>query len=112
MTVKSKRGRRRYIVFTVDPELTRETLIRLIPGGKRFNVIQCAGGMAVVRCAPDEVDECESAVKTAEPSAEPLVMSGTLRTLRDRYPLLKETAPPKPGRTPKTSAPKPPRGPL
>ena len=100
MTVKSERGRRRYIAFTTDPELTKESAMHLIPGGKRFNIIQCAEGMAIVRCAPAEIDECIASVRQVDPSAEPLVTSGTLRTLRDRYPLLKETAPPKPHRTP------------
>ena len=57
MTVKSKRGRRRYLVFTVPGSASRESMIRAIPGGKRFNVIQCAEGMAIVRCAPDEIEE-------------------------------------------------------
>lgn len=96
MTVKSERGRRRYIAFKVSPSLTRRALIESIPGGKTFNVIQCARGMAIVRCSPANVKECEAAVGAADPSAEPLAMSGTIRTLRDRYQVLKETAPEKP----------------
>ncbi len=98
MTVKSKRGRRRYVVFSVSPGLTREALIHGIPGGRRFNVIQCAEGMAIVRCAPDEVEECTAAVRRAEAGAETVCVSGTLRTLRDRYPVLKRNAPPKPAK--------------
>ncbi len=98
MTVKSERGRRRYVVFRVSADLTRETLIRGIPGGKRFNVIQCAEGWAVVRCAPSEIEECEGAVRAVFPGAETVTVSGTLRTLRDRYAVLKRNAPAKPVR--------------
>lgn len=96
MTVKSKRGRRRYVVFSVPAGLTREDLIRKIPGGRRFNVIQCAEGMAIVRCAPEEIGECEAAVRTVAGTAETVSVSGTLKTLRDKYPILKRNAPPKP----------------
>ncbi len=98
MTVKSKRGRRRYVVFSVPAGLTREDLIHRIPGGRRFNVIQSAEGMAIVRCAPEEIGECEAAVKAVAAEAEIVTVSGTLRTLRDRYPVLKRNAPPKPVR--------------
>ncbi len=100
MTVKSERGRRRYIAFTADPEMTKESAVRIIPGGKRFNIIQCAEGMAIVRCAPEEIDECISAFRQVDPTCEALTVSGTLRTLRDRYPILKKTAPPKPRKSP------------
>ncbi len=96
MTVKSKRGRRRYVVFSVPSGLTREDLIHGLPGGRRFNVIQCAEGMAIVRCSPEEIDECAAAVRTAESGAEVVTVSGTLRTLPDRYPVLKRNAPPNP----------------
>lgn len=105
MTVKSKRGRRRYVVFTTVPDNTRDRMVHRIPGGKKFNVIQCAEGMAIVRCAPDEVEECVAAVKTVDPTAEMVTMSGTLRTVRDKYPVLKRNAPPKPSRS-KQPAPK------
>lgn len=98
MTVKSERGRRRYIAFTVSGTLTREALILGIPGGRRFNVIQCAEGWAIVRCAPSEIEDCGEAVRTVCPEAETVTVSGTLRTLRDRYPVLKRNAPPKPSK--------------
>ena len=91
-------------MFTVPASASRESMIRGIPGGRRFNVIQCAEGMAIVRCAPEEIRECTDAVKTAEPSAELVTVSGTLKTLRDRYPVLKRNAPPKPSRAPKPKA--------
>ena len=98
MTVKEKRGRRRYLVFELPQEVTRETLIHRLPGGRRFNVIQCAEGMAIVRCAPLEIEECQAAVSEAEPQSSLITISGTLKTLRDRYPVLKRNAPPKPPR--------------
>lgn len=98
MTVKSERGRRRYIAFVTNPAMTRESAIHLIPGGKRFNIIQCSDGMAIVRCSPTEIDECIAAFGRVDPSSEALTVSGTLRALRDRYPVLKITAPPKPHR--------------
>ena len=98
MTVKSVRGRRRYVAFNVSGTLTREVLIRGIPGGRRFNVIQCAEGWAIVRCSPAEIGECEAAVRSVCPDAKTVTVSGTLRTLRDRYPVLKRNAPPKPAK--------------
>lgn len=102
MTVKSKRGRRRYVVFTVPSELTREACIRAIPGGKTFSVIQCAEGMAIVRCSPDNIEECGEAMRKVTADAEIVTVSGTLKTLRDRYPVLKRNAPPKPSKVPAT----------
>lgn len=96
MTVKSVRGRRRYVVFAVSPGLDRETVARRIPGGRRFPVIQCAEGYAVVRCAPAEISECAKAVGAVDPSSHIVTVSGTLKTLRDGNPVLKRTAPPKP----------------
>ena len=97
MTVKSVRGRRRYVAFKVSGTLTREVLIRGIPGGRRFSVIQCAE-WAIVRCSPAEIGECEAAVRSVCPDAETVTVSGTLRTLRDKYPVLKRNAPPKPAK--------------
>lgn len=92
------------MAFRVDPSLTRQALIMRIPGGRRFNVIQCERGWAAVRCSPSDLDDCVSAVRSVDPSAEPLRSSGTLRTLRDRYPVLKETKPPRPVRRRASSA--------
>ncbi len=95
MTVKARRGRRRYVAFDVSPGTTAETLSKALP--KRFKVMQCAGGMAIVRCS-DDVEECISAVLGADPGAASRRTSGTIRTLRDRYRILRENAPPKPPR--------------
>lgn len=96
MTVKSKRGRRRYVAFRVSPQLTASSLAAGLP--RQFRVIQCAEGMAVVRCEPDTREGCIAAVLRADPGAEAVRTSGTLRTLRERYSVLKRNAPPKPAR--------------
>jgi len=96
MTVKEKRGRRRYVAFTVDRGLTRDLLMRSL---KAFPdapyVVQCSEGWAVVRCSPDEIDNAVAAMRTADPSSVSLRTSGTLATLRDRYPELQRLRPPK-----------------
>ena len=65
MTVKSKRGRRRYIAFKVSPGLTAPELSQKVP--RQFRVIQCAGGMAIVRCSPETADGCKAAVMKVKP---------------------------------------------
>ncbi len=97
MTVKAERGRRRYIAFDVSPGITSESLSRGLPRN-RFRVIQCAGGMAIVRCPDGETEECIAAVRNADPGSVSRRTSGTLRTLRDRYSVLRENAPPRPPR--------------
>lgn len=97
MTVKAKRGRRRYVAFCTDPLLDREKALHRMRT-KKFLIVQCAEGMAVVRCAPDQIAECTEAFRMADPDACSVAVSGTLRTLRDRYPVLRRTAPPKPRR--------------
>ena len=93
MVVKSVRGRRRYVALRVPGELRRDDLVRAlepfsgpIPGLK---VITCGDGWAVVRCSPAEVESAISAVTGAFPGSEPVLTSGTLKTLRDRYPELR-----------------------
>ena len=98
MTVKSKRGRRRYIAFVTSPGMTKQKMVENIPGGKTFNIIQCAEGMAIVRCSRTNIEQCEKAVRSCDPTAYAVRTSGTLRTLRDGYSVLKRNAPPKPPR--------------
>lgn len=86
------------MAFATSPEMTKQKMVDSIPGGRTFNVIQCAEGMAIVRCGPSEIDKCEEAVRECDPQARALKTSGTLRTLRDEYPILKKNAPPKPPR--------------
>jgi RNase P/RNase MRP subunit POP5 len=97
MAVKEKRGRRRYIAFTVSPHLTKESLItvfRRISDGQPY-VIQCAEGWAVLRCSPDETDATISKMKDADPISVSLRTSGTLSKLREIYPELNRLRPPK-----------------
>jgi RNase P/RNase MRP subunit POP5 len=96
MTVKEKRGRRRYIAFTVRSDLTKEGLISLLRSVRSpLYIIQCSGGWAIVRCAPEDVDGTIAIMREAEPSSVSLRTSGTLRTLRERYPKLNELRPKK-----------------
>jgi len=89
MVVKSKRGRNRYVAFDVSPDMSRETLIRSLRGvGSAVSpyIVQCASGKAVVRCAPKEREEVVRIMSRIDPSSAPLITSGTLRTIRERYP--------------------------
>ena len=97
MTVKAKRGRRRYIAFDVPPDSTVESLVSRLPK-HRFRVIQCAGGMAILRCDGDDVEDCISCMTASVPGSVSRRTSGTLRSLRDRYKVLRENAPPRPPR--------------
>jgi len=97
MTVKEKRGRRRYVAFSVDAELRKETLISALRrlGDDPPYVIQCGEGWAILRCSPEDVVDTVSEMRNADPSSVPLRTSGTLRTLRDTYPELERLKPPK-----------------
>jgi RNase P/RNase MRP subunit POP5 len=93
MVVKSVRGRRRYIVFTVPEEAGRsdvlsklEDLAETMPD---LRVITSFGGKAVVRCSPSETDAVTSKMKESYPGCESLITSGTLRKVREIYPELK-----------------------
>ncbi|MDR0523181.1 MAG: hypothetical protein LBG62_01995 [Candidatus Methanoplasma sp.] len=94
MTVKSKRGRYRYVAFRVSPGLTKPALISRVReacrGGSGPYVVQAGGGMAVVRCAPGERDRVAEIMAAADAGSESLRTSGTLRSLRDRYPELEQ----------------------
>ena len=97
MVVKSKRGRRRYVAFTVDPSLTRENLagkLKAFCGDSAPKVIQCAEGWCILRCTPGNRDDTVSMMSRIDPESRSLRTSGTLITLRRRYPRLMETRPP------------------
>lgn len=97
MVVKSKRGRRRYIAFTVDPELTKETLIprlRKVCVGEGPRVIQCSEGWCILRCAPKEREQTIESMSAVDPTSKSLRTSGTVITLRKRYPELMRLRPP------------------
>jgi len=95
MTVKEKRGRRRYIAFRVRGDLTKDTFISLLRKVRIRPpyVIQCAEGWAIVRCAPSDVEDVMRLVKLADPSSVSLRTSGTLASLRNGYPELKRLRP-------------------
>jgi len=97
MVVKEKRGRRRYIAFTVRPGITKDVLISLLrkTGGDPPYVVQCGEGWAIVRCSPRDVDMTVGLVRSADPSSVSLRTSGTLRTLRCMYPELERLRPKK-----------------
>ena len=96
MVVKSKRGRRRYIAFTVDPELTAEALtgkLKAFCPDSTPKVIQCAKGWCILRCSPQERERTVGLMSQIYPGSKSLRTSGTLITLRRRYPVLQETRP-------------------
>ncbi len=97
MTVKSVRGRRRYIAFVCDPSLDRPGLISLLnerAGESAPYVVQCSEGWCILRCTPTQCDDTIALMCSADGSARSLRTSGTLRTLRARYPRLHELRPP------------------
>jgi len=91
--VKSVRGRRRYVALRVPADLRRDGLVKALEpvsgSVPSLKVITCGEGWAVVRCSPAEVESAISAVTGAFPGSEPVLTSGTLKTLRDRYPELR-----------------------
>ena len=93
MVVKAVRGRRRYVVYTVPADVGREkVLAALAPYADRIpehKVITSFGGKAIVRCEPGHVAIATEAMRASWPESESLISSGTLRTVRDRYPELK-----------------------
>jgi len=92
LVVKSKRGRRRYVVFDMSVQMTKEELIRAFRaknGGDAPYVIQCIPGKAVIRCSPNEIEKVKDQMRIVDGGSESLITSGTLRTVRDKYPDLK-----------------------
>lgn len=93
MTVKEKRGRRRYMVFKVSPGIDKGALIRkansVCGEGESLYVVQCESGMAIARCSPEQRERCIELMLAADPGCVPMLTSGTLRTLREKFPELK-----------------------
>ncbi|MGN1044608.1 MAG: hypothetical protein ACI4Q9_01460 [Candidatus Methanomethylophilaceae archaeon] len=97
MTVKSKRGRRRYIAFTVSPSLRRSELIGALTermGADAPRVIQCSEGWCIIRCPPEQCASAIGTISEIDPGSVSLRTSGTLITLRRRYPELMRLRPP------------------
>jgi len=92
MVVKAERGRRRYVLFEIDPEFTKESLIAALrkkyPDNTPF-VIQVAEQFAIIRCAPKERDEVIEKMMSVDPKCHSITTSGTLITIRNRFPVLK-----------------------
>ncbi len=93
MVVKSKRGRRRYIVFTIPCDVGRNDVLAAlepISGSvPEHKVITSFGGKAVVRCEPGNEKRVAEAMSSAWKGSVSLTTSGTLRTVREKYPELK-----------------------
>ena len=69
MTVKSVRGRRRYVAFVCDPSLDRPSLVaalRAVAGDGAPKVIQCSEGWCILRCSPETRDEAVAAMSAEE----------------------------------------------
>jgi RNase P/RNase MRP subunit POP5 len=95
MTVKERRGRRRYIAFRVRDDLTKDAVIavlRRVCGNPPY-VVQCAEGWMIVRCSPSDAEDTIRHVGLADPSSVSLRTSGTLASLRNDYPELKRLRP-------------------
>ena len=96
MTVKEKRGRRRYIYFETAGQVpaTHEEMFQAIllvaskQGLTTVKLIQFDGSRGIVRSNLDESErlrEIINAPRSGPTSFSSLRTSGTLRTLRDKY---------------------------
>ncbi|MFA6711005.1 MAG: hypothetical protein WCQ23_02370 [Candidatus Methanomethylophilaceae archaeon] len=96
MTVKSERGRRRYILFKLTSDISREDLIRMANRscGKENApyVVQSTKGMCIVRCSPAEIEHTVGVISEVDPGCTSVTTSGTLRTIRSRYPEMRVKA--------------------
>ena len=101
MVVKSKKGRRRYVVFEVDPAYTRQSFINFLNHNYTNEdipyIVQCGEGLVVLRCTPKNVDQLITFMNSI--GSKSLLTSGTLRKLRAKFSILKETKPPNTGNT-------------
>lgn len=92
MVVKQERGRRRYVVFSFEREFSKEGLIselrKKFPENTPY-VIQTAGKLGIIRCAPKETEKIIENVKSAIPGSDSKTTSGTLAAVRKKYPSLK-----------------------
>jgi len=94
MVVKEKRGRRRYIAFRSERELSDAELLAtlnaaLSPRGIKVpKVIQFDGRMGILRCSPPDKEKVVAVLaerSDARCGIETLSTSGTLLTLREKY---------------------------
>ena len=93
MVVKTVRGRRRYVVFTVPPEVGRTEVLSAMEGLTQelpdLRVITSFSGKAIIRCDPSDIERVSETMASSFPGSESLITSGTLRKVRDVYPELK-----------------------
>lgn len=93
MVVKSERGRRRYILFKMTSELERETVIRRAnrtSDGEAPYIVQCEKNMMIARCSPDSMERTIEIVSRIDPGSSSIITSGTLKSIRDKYPEMKK----------------------
>ncbi len=95
MVVKEKRGRRRYVAFSLGGSIPKSDLERRISatGYSQIKVVQCAGGWCILRCEPRLLDRSKEIMARISPGSESRSTSGNLLTLRRKYPILWETRP-------------------
>jgi RNase P/RNase MRP subunit POP5 len=93
MTVKSVRGRRRYISFEVPEGTDRDGIVMALekaePPVPSAKAITCGKGKAVIRCSPADREAAVSAISSSFGGSKSLRTSGTLRSLRDLDPDLR-----------------------
>ncbi len=89
MVVKSERGRRRYIYFTIPEDIHHDDVFEVLSGVPSAKVITCSGGEAVVRCSPADKTAAIEAMTSGLEGCAPVLMSGTLRALRDKHSFLR-----------------------
>lgn len=85
------------MAFVTDPSLDEDTLktrLKAVGGGHGPKVIQCSEGWCIIRSDPKNRDRSIEQMTVADPMCRSLRTSGTLHTLRDRYPELKRLRPP------------------
>ena len=93
MVVKSSRGRRRYIAFSLGRTIPKSDLEFMLSSLLGVTVIQCAGGWCIIRCEPSMMERTKELMAKACPGSESKSTSGNLITLRRKYPILWETRP-------------------
>ncbi len=94
MVVKERRGRRRYIAFRTDREVSDEELLAELTavanslGIRPPKLIQFDGRIGIFRCRPEEKERVQNALAERPKdrfALSTLSTSGTLRTLREKY---------------------------
>jgi len=93
MTVKEKRGRRRYVYFESADGNVRsyEDMLQSVinpaaaAGVRSIKLIQFDGRRGIVRCALKELETLLSSINDVNKPFRTLCTSGTVRTIRERY---------------------------